>query len=171
MIADRFKTYEEFAKADLRAIYTPEKLQNALHLGATFMRSAVFLNDGHGHFTAKVLPNAAQVAPINGIVPLDVNADGRTDLVVAGNNWGAEVETVRYDAGTGLVLLGDGTGAFTPLPAGRSGFRAWNNVKDLALLRTGPDARPLIVVGNNNDRLQAFALSNDRTLLSALSPR
>ena len=171
MIADKFKTYEEFAKADLSMIYTPEKLEKALHLSATFMRSAVFINDGHGKFTPMLLPNLAQTAPITGIVPFDVNGDGKLDLVVAGNNWGAEVETVRYDAGTGLVLLGDGTGSFTPMSIAQSGFFAFNNVKDLALVRTGKGKEPLIVVANNNDPLQAFAPKQPTSSLSALSPR
>ncbi len=169
VILDRFPTYEQFAMADLQRIYTPEKLEKALHLQAGFMRSAVFLADGSGHFTPKVLPNLAQVAPINAIVPLDVNGDGILDLIAAGNNWGAEVETVRYDAGTGLILLGDNTGSFRPMPVARGGFLAGANVKDLALLRTGTDGRPLIVVANNNDVLQAFAPVG--APLSALAPR
>jgi hypothetical protein len=73
---------------------------------------------------------------------------------------------VRYDGGTGLVLLGDGKGGFSPLKTTLSGFFAWNNVKDLALLRTGPKKTPLIVVANNNDKLQAFAPLGNGTLLA-----
>ena len=167
VIMERFPTYEAFAKADLSAIYTPERLEKALHLTATHMRSAVFLNDGSGGFTTLDLPVQAQLAPIQGIVPMDVNADGRLDLIVAGNHWGAEVETVRYDAGTGLVLLGDGKGSFAPTTIARSGFFAWGNVKDLALVRTGPDRVPTVMVANNNDRPQAFRLGRGLSALSA----
>ncbi|MCB0790932.1 MAG: VCBS repeat-containing protein [Flavobacteriales bacterium] len=168
MILDRFPTYDAFANADLQQIYPPEKLQKALHLEATCMRSAVFRNDGVGHFTMEPLPAIAQTAPINAIVPMDVNGDGHVDLVVAGNNWSAEVETVRYDAGTGLVLTNDGHGHFGPMPIPRSGFFAWGDVKDLALLTTGPDKLPTLLVANNNGRVQAFTLG-DR--ISALSSR
>ncbi|HNE80291.1 MAG TPA: hypothetical protein PKX39_06860, partial [Flavobacteriales bacterium] len=109
-----------------------------------------------------------QTAPINAIIPMDLDGDGRLDLVCAGNNWGAEVETARYDAGTGLVLRGDGKGGFTPMPIVASGLFAWGNVKDLALLRTGPTKDPLIVVANNNDVLQAFA---KKRAVSGLSMR
>ena len=168
MILDKFPTYAEFANSDLAGIYTQEKLAKALHLMATDMLSTVFLNDGKGHFTAKPLPMLAQTAPINAIIPMDLDGDGRLDLVCAGNNWGAEVETARYDAGTGLVLRGDGKGGFTPMPIVASGLFAWGNVKDLALLRTGPTKDPLIVVANNNDVLQAFA---KKRAVSGLSMR
>jgi hypothetical protein len=157
MILQKFPTYAEFAKSDLAGIYTEEKLAKALHLTAANMLSTVFLNDGKGRFTAQPLPNLAQVAPINAIVPLDVDGDGALDLLCAGNNWGAEVETVRYDAGIGLMLKGDGKGGFSPVPVMRSGFFANGNLRDLCLLRTGPDRSPLIVAANNNDLLQAFA--------------
>jgi hypothetical protein len=158
MILQKFPTYDAYANSDLAGIYTKEKLESAVHLTASMMRSTVFLNDGNGKFRAQALPNQAQVSPINAIIPMDADGDGHVDLVCAGNNWGAEVETARYDAGTGLVLKGDGKGGFTPLALMRSGFFAWGNVKDLALLHTGPDRRPLVVVANNNAPLQAYGL-------------
>jgi enediyne biosynthesis protein E4 len=88
----------------------------------------------------------------------DVNGDGRMDIVCAGNNWGAEVETVRYDAGVGSVLLGDGKGGFTAMPATQSGLFAWGNAKDVALLQTGADGVNTVIVANNNDVIQAFRL-------------
>lgn len=157
MILQKFPTYAEFAKADLAGIYSEEKLAGALHLTASHMLSTVFLNDGRGRFTATPLPLQAQVSPINAIIPMDVDADGAIDLVCAGNNWGAEVETVRYDAGIGVVLKGDGRGGFTSMPVMRSGFFARGNMKDLCLVRTGRDGRPLILATNNNDVVQAFA--------------
>ena len=155
-ILQRFPTYQQFADADLTAIYTPEKLAGSLHLQATWMLSTVLLSNADGTFTPKPLPNAAQVSPINGIVALDVNSDGHLDLVCAGNHWGAEVETVRYDASIGSVLLGNGKGDFHAMPATRSGFVAWGNVKGLALIQR--NGRRTVLVANNNDAVQAYEL-------------
>lgn len=166
MILQKFPTYTQYANSDLAGIYTQEKLSSALHLQATMMMSTVFINDGKGHFAPQALPMMAQTAPMNAIIPLDVDGDTHIDLVCAGNNWGAEVETARYDAGTGLVLHGDGKGGFTPMPISRSGFFAWGNVKDLALVRTGADRSPLIVVANNNDVVQAFGMRRPKAGLA-----
>ncbi|MBL7963056.1 MAG: VCBS repeat-containing protein [Flavobacteriales bacterium] len=157
VILERFPTYAEFARADLQQIYTPEKLERALHRKAEFMRSAAFLSGADGRYTASVLPALAQTAPVNAIVVQDLDGDGHADLFIAGNNWGAEVETVRYDAGTGLLLKGDGSGRFDPVPLTRSGLFAWGEVKDVKLLRQGAARTPLLVVANTSDRLQAFA--------------
>ncbi len=167
MILEKFPTYAQYAHSDLAGIYTQEKLSGALHLQATMMLSTVFINDGKGHFTAQALPMMAQVAPINAIIPMDVDGDRHVDLVCAGNNWGAEVETARYDAGTGLILRGDGKGGFAPMPLSRTGFFARGNAKDLAFLHRGPDKDPLILVANNNDILQAFGLKKPKAGLAA----
>ncbi|MBK9698967.1 MAG: VCBS repeat-containing protein [Flavobacteriales bacterium] len=131
------------------------------------MRSSVMLNDGAGRFSIRALPVEAQLGPVNGIVALDVNADGRLDLVTAGNHWGAEVETVRYDAGRGCVLLGDGKGGFTPLTPTTSGFFAGGNARDLAVIRVGPDRTPAVIVAGHGERPAAFTLGRRVNVLSA----
>jgi hypothetical protein len=80
------------------------------------------------------------------------------DLIAAGNDWDAEVETVRYDAGTGIILMNDkGSGEFIPIPSRLSGFMAWNHVKDMVLInRNGLTS---VVVANNNGPLELFELS------------
>jgi hypothetical protein len=155
-ILQRFPSYEQFAEADLGRIYTPEKLATALHLEANWMWSCVLLAKADGTYEPHKLPSIAQLSPTTGIAVLDVDWDGDQDVVCAGNNWGAEVETVRYDAGIGCVLLNDGKGGLSAMPATRSGFFAWGNVKDLALVRR--NGRPLVLVANNNEPLQAFEL-------------
>ncbi|MEO8069339.1 MAG: VCBS repeat-containing protein [Flavobacteriales bacterium] len=157
MILEKFPTYDAFAHSDLAGIYTEEKLAKALHLEATLMLSGTWTNDGSGKFTFTPFPMIMQTSPINACIVQDVNGDGKPDLIAAGNNWGAEVETVRYDAGIGRVLLGDGHGTFTPLPPQQSGFYANGNVKDLALLRTA--SAPLLIVANNNDVPGTFRLA------------
>lgn len=161
-IKSRFQNYDQFAHASLEDIYTAQKLNDGLHLQAVNMKSSVFLNDG-GKFVQKPLPNIAQAAPINGVIVQDINNDGHKDLIVAGNMFGAEVETIRYDGGTGLVLLGDGTGNFEAMSIPESGFFANGNVKDICWVKT-PDG-PILFVGTNNGPVMGFKL-NSTTVLS-----
>ncbi|MCB0790931.1 MAG: VCBS repeat-containing protein [Flavobacteriales bacterium] len=156
MIKDRFPTYDAFAHASITDIYGPEKVRAAQHLLVRHMRSCTIMNDGQGRFRVLDLPNAAQMAPLNGIAVLDIDGDGRQDIIAAGNHWGAEVETIRYDGGTGIVLLGDGQGGFRPLSIRESGLFAWGDVKDLAVVHVGAERQPWIVIANNNDALQMF---------------
>lgn len=159
MILNKFETYDAFANASLGQIYGEEKLGQALHLQAKHMRSAVVMNLGGGRWELRDLPGMAQTGPINGSVVLDVNGDGNMDIVAVGNNWGAEVETVRYDGSAGCVLLGDGKGQFKPMAPAQSGLFAWENARGAALVRLGSSGSPLLVVANNNAPLQAWRLS------------
>ena len=61
----------------------------------------------------KPLPKLVQRSPVNGIVVADINFDGNLDAFMIGNDYGNEVFSGKYDAGTGTVLLGDGKGNFT----------------------------------------------------------
>ena len=149
-IKEKFPSYRSFATADLEEIYTPEELDSALHLEAYTFSSRLWINDGKGHFEARKLPVEAQVSPVYGIVARDLNADGHIDLIVAGNRYGSEVETPRYDAGWGVVLLGDGRGGFEALDAQESGFYAGGNLHSLTDVYL-PGSRTLLIISAVNN--------------------
>ena len=110
-ISERFPTFEEFANADVKQIYGAQKVESAFKLEANEFASMVLENNS-GKFSFKPLPRLAQLSSINGTEVMDINKDGHPDLIIAGNMYGAEVETSRYDASIGLVLLGDGQMSF-----------------------------------------------------------
>ena len=111
------------------------------------------IND-NGTFISKPLPRLAQIAPINRILVDDVNQDGNPDLIISGNMYQTEVETPRYDAGTGLILIGNGKGDFEPMLNLHSGFFTNNDAKDMEFITI--NERHGIIVTNNNGELQLF---------------
>ncbi|MBP6532537.1 MAG: VCBS repeat-containing protein, partial [Bacteroidia bacterium] len=148
-IQQKFPTYSDFATADLKKIYGEDKLKTALHYSAYEFRSCILLSNGNS-FTLTPLPVYAQFGPLNKTVVSDFNQDGHMDIVGAGNNFGAEVETIRYDGGRGVVLLGDGKGNFTQLAPSVSGFFANGDVKDIIWLNN------LLVIGSNNQQVIVY---------------
>ena len=76
--------------------------------------------------------------------------------MMVGNFHQREVETTRSDAGTGVVLLGDGTGQFKAMRT-ESGLMADRDARDVVLMRRG-SRNPLIVVANNNNTFQEFEM-------------
>jgi hypothetical protein len=152
-ITDKCPTYKDFAEADMNDIYGKD-LEDALHLTVRNLYSSIFINDGEGNFEIKKLPNMAQFSPILGMQIEDINNDGNLDILAAGNMYGAEVETVRYDAGRGVCLLGNGDGTFISLSPKESGFFAWDNIKSLEKIKIAN--RNVYLVGINNGRLKAF---------------
>lgn len=151
-LKQKFPTFKSFAEADVRKLYGP-KLDEALHVSATEFRSMVWWNEG-GRFSPAPLPNAAQAGPLRSAVVVDLNGDGRMDLVGGGNLYGTEVETSRYDGSTGVVLLGGEDRDLDAVPVGITGFAARGDVRHVVRVRTG--AGQAFVVAVNNGPLRVF---------------
>jgi hypothetical protein len=123
-------------------------------LEANQMASSFIENLGGNSFKLTPLPTLAQVAPVNGLVTEDVNEDGNPDVITVGNDYGNEVFAGRYDAFTGLILLGDGKGNFTPKTSAETGFYVPGDAKSLVKLRgVGED---LFIASQNKDSLRIF---------------
>lgn len=153
------KKYDVFASMELKDVYGKDKLEKALHYEAQTFASVFVENLGGGKFKIKELPVRAQFSNINNFVVKDFDKDGNLDVLLAGNLFVSEIETTRNDAGTGLLLLGDGKNNFKPLTNLESGFFANKDAKKLKILKTKD--QNLILVGNNNDKLQVFELKSE----------
>lgn len=152
-IREKFPTYSEFATADLEDIYGEDELDKSLQYSATGFESVVFLSSG-SNYVVKELPTAAQISPINQSIIYDFDKDGNLDVLIVGNNFSVEVETIRYDAGRGLLLKGDGKGNFISLSPKSSGFFENNDCKDMLMLGCGSDK--LILTFSNNSQSKTF---------------
>ncbi|WP_300023133.1 VCBS repeat-containing protein [uncultured Maribacter sp.] len=149
----KFKTFTQFSKSNLRQIIG-EGIDNALQLNAYEFASVIIkFNDGNAKLTP--LPYPAQFSSINGFVTGDFNADGVTDIALAGNKFESEIETTRADASIGLILLGTKEGHFTPQNRLTSGFFAPKNVKVLKSINLA-NGKTGLLVGNNDDEIQLF---------------
>jgi enediyne biosynthesis protein E4 len=109
---DKVKTYKDFASSTLFEIYGSDKLANATHYKAHNFKSIILMNNGQGEFTIETLPNQAQFGPTLSIEVQDINKDGYLDIFGVGNVYDAEVETIRYDASKGYILLGNEKGGY-----------------------------------------------------------
>lgn len=154
-IENKFPTFSEYATADIETIYGEEALSKALHYSATDFHSVVLLS-GESGFKTEELPVYAQLGPVNKSINIDVNGDGNLDIIAAGNNFAAEVETIRYDGGRGAILLGDGKGGFKQLDPMESGFYEPNDCKDMVLVNFGEDK--LIITASNSAKSKTFLL-------------
>jgi hypothetical protein len=154
--AVKFPTYGSFARASMTDLFGAAQLRDALYLEVDTFASMYLHNEGGGAFRASPLPNLAQISPIRGTIPHDVDADGHLDLIVAGNLYDAEPNTPRADAGNGLWLRGDGQGHFAPVSSRESGFLAPLNVSGLALVRAR--AGHVLLVANTGGSVEAFRI-------------
>lgn len=153
-LKEKFPTYAQFGESTMDQIYG-EKLKDALHYAATWMKSSVLINDGKGNFACTALPVEAQFSATMGAVVVPGKGDQR--LFLAGNLYDAEVETERHDASIGVMLNGGET-HWQAVPVLKSGFFAPGNVRDLKLIRTNKGSMALIVARNNGP-LSLYAIS------------
>jgi len=156
-LKNKIQKYDVFASMEIEDVYGKKSLDNSLHLKANTFASSYIENMGDGKFKMKVLPNLAQLCNLNDFLVDDFNHDGLLDALAVGNLYVSEIETPRNDAGTGILLLGDGQGKFDPIPSKNSGFFANDNAKQLRTVSTTDDSK-VVIVANNNERVQIFKL-------------
>ncbi len=149
-IKKKFPTYDQFASATLTEVYG-NKLDKALHYQATHFATSYMENKGNGQFTVTSLPVEAQVSSVNTILIEDMDKDSHLDIVLAGNMYGVEVETIRNDAGHGLFLKGDGKGNFKSVPVTSSGLYVPGDVK--AAQKMILDEKRYIIFARNSDQV------------------
>ena len=156
-LKNKIGKYDVFAALEIEQVYGDENLQNALHYKATTFASSYIENLGKGRFKRTQLPIQAQFSNINDIMISDFNKDGDLDVLTVGNLFASEIETPRNDAGTGLLMLGDGTGNFSVLTNRESGFFANLNAKKIVMISNKKQKK--LLVANNNDNLECFSLN------------
>ncbi len=157
-IKKRFLHHGDYAKATFNDIFKGHDKDKILQLHCEETRSCYFENIGNGKFVKHPLPVEAQFAPVNAIVCDDLDNDGFKDLLLAGNEYQAEVISGRYDASYGCFLRGSNTKSFTPVSPVKSGFIINGDVKDMELI-TLPNQEKIILVAVNNDLMRVFKIA------------
>ncbi|HEX6227548.1 MAG TPA: VCBS repeat-containing protein [Chryseolinea sp.] len=157
---NKFSRYKQYSKVTINEVLTTEDLKDAITLEANWMASSYIENLGNNKFSMKALPSLAQSAPVNGMVSCDMNGDGNLDLAMVGNDYGNEVFVGRYDAFTGLILLGDGAGSFQVMPSAKSGFYVPGDAKGLVNLYD-VNGDELFIATVNKDSADVFSKKAD----------
>lgn len=154
-IRKKFNSFGEFGESTLPEMFSDGLLDDATKLTFNYMQSAWVENLGNGKFSLHQLPLEAQLAPIYGILPMDINDDQHMDLLLVGNDFGMEVQQGKADALNGLVLKNDGKGNFTSISLQESHFFVPGDGKSLVSMSLGKE-RELLVASQNNDSLRVF---------------
>lgn len=153
-IKDKFKDYHSFASSKLIDILPDETVEEAVIYQIESFES-IILENQNGKLIRKVLPIEVQIAPIKSSLVVDVNKDGIQDIITVGNHYGVEVETTRYDAGFGAVLLGSKNGTYSFISPQKSGFYLPKDSRNMLLQRSA-NGKNNVLVSNNNDGVKIF---------------
>lgn len=155
-LKEKFPDYNLFASSTLPEVYGSSALSQAIQYEA-YQFASICLENKNGKLIPHALPVEAQFSSINDILIDDFDSDGHSDLIIAGNLFGSEVETARNDASLGLLLKGNGNFQFTAVPMTKSGISFPSEIKHLSLLKTG--GKKWIIGVANNDKLHLLQLN------------
>lgn len=126
--------FNEYARKSINDLFSAEVLNNAEVNEITNFSSIVAYNLGDGNFDVKPLPGEAQYSNVSSIATTDFDKDGRTDLVLGGNNYSLRPQFGRLDSNYGIVLLNTEKG-FKVAGSGRTGLKFNAEVKSMEWLK------------------------------------
>ncbi|WP_425635726.1 VCBS repeat-containing protein [Algoriphagus yeomjeoni] len=151
----RFTDYASYSKATMTDLFTVKELESSQILEANTLESVVLENTDNG-FEVKSLPRIAQSFPVFSILPIDLNLDGRMDLILGGNQSYTRIRIGLMDAGLGLVLIGDGKGNFSPLSPAESGLAIKGDIKSILPFKTTSGTE--LLFGINQKPLESYTI-------------
>lgn len=149
----RFSNYKNYADITMDDLFLNNELKDAAHLTADHMATTLFLSSATGKFSVGQLPQQVQYSPVYTINSFDFNKDGKTDLLLCGNNSHTKIRLGKSDANYGVLLAGDGKGNFQYISQNESGFNIWGDVRSCIWLNDK------FYFGINGKGLTSYSLS------------
>ncbi|WP_224999324.1 VCBS repeat-containing protein [Cesiribacter sp. SM1] len=162
-VKGKYVKYGDFASADQTSLFEQQLISKAEKQYAYEFRSGIFLNNGDAGFSFEPLPAQAQFSPIQALLLLDFDKDGKLDILSGGNHYEVNIQRGRYDADYGTLMRNAGNGHFTVVPPAQSGVLIEGQVRDIQKIRL--QGQELVLVSRNNAPLQLLKPKQERALL------
>ncbi len=150
-----FPTHHAFGEATLPQVLSAMHW-TAQKISATTLSTLVFLNRGSNFQAAAPLPAEAQFAPAFCPCIADFDGDGHQDLFLSQNFFDLAPDQPRLDGARGLLLRGNGQGAFTAMAATESGLAIYGEQRGAAWSDFDEDGRLDLVVTQNGAETRLF---------------
>lgn len=147
-----FIDYKSYSTATAEEVLGQEWSARAVKLKVNELRTGILMNE-KGRLTFKPLPLTAQTSPIYAIATADFDGDGKTDILLAGNQSNFRIRIGKTDANQGIVFKGNGKGDFEYLRQDQSGLALKGDVRDVQTVGNQ------FIFGVNNGKVQTYFFS------------
>ncbi|MFN8345555.1 MAG: VCBS repeat-containing protein [Spirosomataceae bacterium] len=151
-----FTNYKSYSEVTAEEVLGKEWVAGANKLTVNELQTGVLVND-KGKLKFKPLPLAAQASPVFAIITGDFDRDGKTDILLAGNQSKFRIRIGKTDANQGLLLKGNGKGDFEVLPQYRSGLFLNGDIRDVQQIGNQ------LIFGMNDGKMQTYLLTSPPT--------
>ncbi|MCF1715636.1 VCBS repeat-containing protein [Flavihumibacter sp. RY-1] len=148
IIKKKYLSYKDYASATSNTLFSPELIKDAITLKATAMETVLLENHGAAGFRPLSLPLEAQYGPVYAAAVMDLNADKKPDILLAGGNSFARIRFGKYSASHGVALVNKGENKFEFLPQQFSGLDFRKDVRNMQSIRV--DKKPGMLVAVND---------------------
>lgn len=152
-LAPAFPSHESYAGQPVRSILNPNRLEQAVQLEIYNLQSQIGWNDGSGHFTFQPLPMQAQWTPMYGLSAIDLNGDGKKEVLAGGNLHHATPQAGPYHSGYGVVMTidtTDTTGRLELMPSSKSGFFTEGEIRHILEIENAGKGSFVLAIRNND---------------------
>ena len=139
---------EAYAVKSIQNLFTAGLMEKSKVKQFNYPSSCIAFNNGNGNFTITKLPATVQFSSINSILCVDVNLDGKMDLVTGGNLFIFPPQFCSLDANYGTVLMNNGKGSFTVIDQNSTGIEWRGQVTDIKEIK-GKNGSIIMVLQNN----------------------
>lgn len=150
----KFTDYKSFAGKTIDEVFDKKSLDQAVLLQVNELQSG-YLKNNNGNFEFVPFAIELQVSPLKAFLKYDFDADGKDEVLVAGNYFGVKPFHGRFDSFSGAliksendVLLGNAIGLEFAL----------HSVRHLNIITL--NNRPFVLATMNNGKVQVYKLSN-----------
>jgi hypothetical protein len=156
MLKRKFLKYENFRNVKMEDII-PLKDTARFRILRAYEFASMYIENRRGEkFVTHALPAEAQMFPIFSFASGDFNDDGSEDVLGVGNLYAVQPDFGRYDAGYGLMMLGDGKGKFRFQSPSESGFIVDGEGRDVKFLKSR-GLGSVYIVARNDDSVLTFS--------------
>jgi hypothetical protein len=155
-LGKKYPKYSDFGGRTVYDIFGKNAIEKSNIKRAVLFESCLFLNNGDGTFKINKLPTVAQFSAVRDILASDFNKDGKTDLVLVGNDYLVRPSMGRYDASFGWCLSGDTGNIFNALMPVKSGLKIEGDARRILPIEVS--GKHYLVAAVNDGNLQIFEL-------------
>lgn len=155
IVRKHYESYTQMAGQTVSAVLG-KQLKSMKELTVNTLSTSVLWNSGK-RYNLEKMPAQLQWFPVFTWSVADFDADGKKDVLAAGNFYGVVPFEGRYDAGYGQVLINKNKEWLAPSPL-ESGLKLDGEIRSVQPLRT-KNKQWLYIAAGNNKKLMVFELT------------